>query len=96
MLFRSDHSADTFTKALGIPDGETQEQLNNLSDILESLESESDVKINRSRLAELMVQHVDKRSILLFATEYVISRMADDPMEAMLKGLQQMKDALKD
>ncbi len=86
------HDAEHFTEALGIKENETDRQLEALAEIADKFEG----KINRSKLAELMAKNVDKEIILLFATEYVLARLTDDPMEKMLKMLGQMRDSLKD
>jgi hypothetical protein len=86
------HDAENFVEALGIKPNETGRQFELLVEMTDKLEG----KINRSRLAELIAKNVDKEVILLFATEYVLAKLTDDPMEKMLKMLGQMRDSLKD
>ena len=85
------HDAENFVEALGIKENETGRQFEALAEMAGELE-----KINRSRLAELIAKNVDEEIILLFATEYVLARLTEDPMEKMLKMLGQMKEGLKD
>ena len=91
-----DHNADTFTKALGLAEGEAEKQLQKLSEAADKIADEGEGRMNRSKLAELVVANLDKEVILLFATEYVIEQFTENSMEQMLKQLQKMKDALKD
>jgi hypothetical protein len=86
------HDAENFVEALGIKPNETGRQFELLVEMTDKL----DGKINRSKLAELIAKNVDKKVILLFATEYVLAKLTDDPMEKMLKMLGQMRDSLKD
>jgi hypothetical protein len=86
------HDAENFVEALGIKHNETGRQFETLIEMTDKLEG----KINRSKLAELIAKNVDKEVILLFATEYVLAKLTDDPMEKMLKMLGQMRDSLKD
>ena len=86
------HDAENFVEALGIKENETGRQFDSLVEMADKF----DGKINRSRLAELIAKNVDKEVILLFATEYVLARLTEDPMEQMLKMLGQMKAGLKD
>ena len=86
------HNAENFVEALGIKDNETGRQFEALAEMAANFEG----KINRSKLAELIAKNVDKEIILLFATEYVLAKLTDDPMEKMLRMLGQMKDSLKD
>ena len=86
------HDAENFTEALGIKENETGRQFEALAEMAGELEG----KINRSKLAELIAKNVDKEIILLFATEYVLARLTEDPMEKMLKMLGRMKEGLKD
>ena len=90
-----DHSADTFTKALGLADGEADKQLQKLSEAADKAQ-EKEGGMNRSKLAELVVANLDKEVILLFATEYVLEQFTENSMEQMLQQLQQLKEALKD
>ncbi len=86
------HDAENFVEALGIKHNETGRQFEALIEMADKF----DGKINRSKLAELIAKNVDKEVILLFATEYVLAKLTDDPMEKMLKMLGQMRDSLKD
>ena len=86
------HDAENFVEALGIKPNETGRQF----ELLVEMAGELEGKINRSKLAELIAKNVDKEVILLFATEYVLAKLTDDPMEKMLKMLGQMRDSLKD
>lgn len=90
-----DHSADTFTKALGLAEGEAEKQLEKLSEVADKAQ-EKEGGMNRSKLAELVLANLDKEVILLFATEYVIEQFTENSMEQMVKQLKQLRDALKD